>query len=307
MDLVQSNVADKAETKERDEEEGGDQEKDIKGHVDLEQGQSKSCCNRFRYEICKGKMFDINEPNGQVIDIEKSFSPLFNFISYPKLTIILVRIGILAAAITSLVLTAINDREYWFIYVTNWSFFFSIAYFTCSILISIYRKCLLQTDNLDARPHPLVLLTWALYALATPLELVITLLYWALVYEGGTIRYYSLFNHGIFMLLLLIDGLILARIPIRMKQIIPFQVVAITYLIWTIIHTYANIGTNGSSDLIYDVLDYRNKPGTSCMYLIVIILVVNPIMFIILWIMSVWSKCCTFDGGRRHLYNASLS
>ena len=158
-----------------------------------------------------------------------------------------------------------------------------------AVIITFNRECLKQ-PNIHEREslNALVKITWLLYGVATPAELMIVLMYWTSVYNySDSISYGNIYAHAILAVLLLIDGNLISHIPIRGKQIIVSTCVATLYVIWTIIHSAADIGNgNMDGDLFYNVIDWKDKPAKTSVCVVIIITVVNPIMFFIVWYCS---------------------
>merc|ERR1740139_1781949 len=143
---------------------------------------------------------------------------------------------------------------------------------------------------------------WFLYLWSVPNELIITLLYWTLDYpvkEDKSLQFHGVTNHGIIALLLLIDGNLIARIPLRIKHIAVMQIYSVLYLIWTIIHAFSGLGNgNRKGDTLYEVIDWKNKTIATLITSILIVVVVVPIMFMLAWLLTLIGKGFKFAGGR---------
>lgn len=85
-----------------------------------------------------------------------------------------------------------------------------------SVISFVY---LARRGTLEGRVGLLVKTTWALCAIAIPSEVMITILFWVLEFDG-TVRYVSVMVHGGAAILIMIDAFILSRMPLRMKQFI---------------------------------------------------------------------------------------
>ena len=85
------------------------------------------------------------------------------------------------------------------------------------------------------------------------------------------------------------DGFVLHRIPIRMKQGIFSWLFIFVYMIWSVIHAFSGIGnplyynTDRNDDVIYEVLDWNEKPESTGTTAAVLFLVVIPIVFLIIF------------------------
>ena len=126
-----------------------------------------------------------------------------------------------------------------------------------------------------------------MFAIALPAEIMITILYWVLEFDGE-VEYVSFMVHGGGMVLVVIDGFLLSRIPLRIKQFLLFETFTILYLIWNVVHAYSGIGNpyNGESqddDAIYGSLAWKNKTKAAAMLSAGIAFVANPVLFLLCW------------------------
>jgi len=261
---------------------------------------------RFRSES-HGNIFSLQESNGRYVDVTNSFAP-----ESPRFHhVLLLRVGLLVWSIVSLALSIISidqeNRSLYLAYLTRQGLVISICYQIAACIVTIHRKSLSQ-PNRDSQYEPSVLVKvmWFLYFLATPLEIIITILYWVLDYPTKDINpgYVTIFTHGILAILLLIDGNLISRIPLRIPQVLFIMIYAVLYLIWTAIHAVSGIG-NGSKDgdLLYHVIDWKEKPLATAITSIIIGVVVVPTVFMFIWMLSLVSKCSSFNGGRRQLHD----
>jgi hypothetical protein len=264
----------------------------------------RACCAAVRGEF-KGPMFDLVEKSASAptredeagvnlvdntplsIDIVKTFSP------HPRIPYIGVKIS-LAAWIVSLMPMSIMDFSYqsfWLAYVTHWGLIVSSAYIILSALSAVYLaiRPSESPDELEGGVGVLIKSTWALFAIALPGEIVITILYWVLQFDADYgVNYIIVMLHGILLVLLTIDGFILSRIPLRMKQFIFFESFAALYFLWTVIHAYSGIGNpyadgdtpSQDDDAIYDSLAWKNNTTASAILVLVVLFVANPIIFV---------------------------
>lgn len=95
-----------------------------------------------------------------------------------------------------------------------------------------------------------------LHGLATSASVVVTVLFWLIVYEGGKVTSLDVVFHGGGLLAMLVDYA-LCCVPYTVKFHLPVIVVyAFAYFIMTIVYHFADTG----SDPIYSVLDW-SRPG----------------------------------------------
>jgi hypothetical protein len=266
-----------------------------------------ACCAAVRGEF-KGPMFDLVEHSALAptmtadevdatspvsvvdntpprrMDIVKTFSP------HPRILHIGVKIS-LAAWVVSAMTMSIQEYRYqsfWLAYLTDWVIVVSSAYAILSAMSAVYLAIHppASPDELEGGVGVLIKSTWALLAIAAPAQVMITILFWALEFKG-TISSGSLMVHGIVMVLIMIDGFILSRIPLRMKQFALFESFAVAYVLWTVVHAYSGIGNpyadgetaTQNDDAIYDSLAWKNDTAEAAIVSVIVLIVANPIIF----------------------------
>lgn len=85
------------------------------------------------------------------------------------------------------------------------------------------------------------------------------------------------------------DGFVLHRIPIRMKQSIFSWLFLFVYMIWSVIHAFSGIGnplyynTDRNDDVIYEALDWKEEPESTGTTAAVLFIIVIPILFCIVF------------------------
>lgn len=256
---------------------------------------------RISFEA-RESIFSLKEPNGQYVHVANSFAP-----DSPRFHhILLLRIVLLIWSIVSLV-HSIESRpeEEGFIYLaylTHQGLVISIFYQLIACVVTFYKKSLIQ-PNADSNYelNALMKTMWLLYFLSVPLEIIITALYWTLEYPTteGPLKYRSLYGHAILALMLLIDGNLIARIPLKIKQVLAIVVYVVLFLIWTIIHAFSGIGdgnNDSGSDLLYDVVDWKGDPLKTSIIFVIVLTVVAPIVFLLIWTLSLAGTRHTING-----------
>ena len=145
------------------------------------------------------------------------------------------------------------------------------------------------------------------------MNILVVLLYWTLDYEPGqTITINTISLHAGTCLLVLIDGNLIAKIPIRLKHIVFVESMAVLLVIWTLINDLTGIGDgvwpgedsdqNNADDALYSVLDWSDDPGRAAIISVIVIFAVIPIVFVVCWMLTLWSCCLKCDGSRRQVY-----
>jgi hypothetical protein len=168
-------------------------------------------------------------------------------------------------------------------------------------------------------------ITWILFALAVHLGATVTLLYWYLLYDPkkDQINYLDVANHGGLFLLVLIDGWLVNRIPLRWMHyfgiILPIEAL---YAVWTYLHYRLQIGNPNSNDhdnndnannnmtmtttgttnttdiddddaLYPDVIEWGDGQWREPLLTIVILLLaVGPVIFCLFWCIANGLPCC---------------
>jgi hypothetical protein len=98
------------------------------------------------------------------------------------------------------------------------------------------------------------------------------------------------------MILIMMDGFVINRIPIRLKQIVFVYAYSLAYLVWSLIHFAADIGNpetidndpDTNDDAIYGVLSWRDSPGGAAILCLILFFVGIPLIFVFVWAVSLW-------------------
>lgn len=183
-------------------------------------------------------------------------------------------------------------------YLTHWGHALTILYFFISFLFAVLP--FQQPPPPLHSPHCLLKLLWGLYDTVAPMEVAITLLYWASGFNYG-IPYIAVMEHGGLCVLLLLDG---RSIPVRAKHAVFLLLVSLLYLLWTIIDAILDIGSGEwgpayNDDALYPVLNWKKETKGAAIVSAVVICVLAPLLYMVIWI---WSLRFAWDGSRRPLY-----
>lgn len=240
------------------------------------------CCKVLVDEWRLG-MWTTTDVNGKTIDLERTFRPRPHLFTGVKL-------GFLVWSIQVMIANLIETPEpkvFWLAYLTHWGLLLTVLYQTLSFLRAI----------LPVSQEPVKFLTrfaWGTFTTAANVEVIITLLYWTLDYKGGPVSYLNIMRHGIFMLEIWIDGFIINRIPIRLKQVLWVYILSAAYLTWTGIQAASGIGNpnrNDSNpatddDAIYGVMNWTKRPAAAAVVTILILVIGIPILILATWYVS---------------------
>lgn len=121
--------------------------------------------------------------------------------------------------------------------------------------------------------------TQALFAISLPSQLVMMLMHYTLQF-GGSIDYISIIKHGAAIPLLLLDGFVINRIPLRMKQFAFFQSFTMSYLAWSIAYAYSGLIMPSGEDAIYEWLDWKSDIHSAILLSLFVLVLVNPAVFV---------------------------
>ena len=247
----------------------------------------------------KLSLFGLEDGNGRVIDVQRTFAPK------PTVATVAFRFVALAWVVASLVHNAaILERPwgFWFAYYTNLSVLPSLFYFVVSFLASIQFARSQQQQQESQKKTLLVRLMWILFPSAAATQFAATVLFWLLVFDyNDTPSYLNLMKHGILFAVIMLDGLVVSRIPVRIRSIAPLLVYNLGYCVFSIVHSVARMGNPWShdndpttdDDAIYGALNWNKRFGTALFWTVFANLVLFPALFFVVFALS-------SVGGRRY-------
>ena len=276
--------------------------------------------------------FSTVDAEGRSIDVQMTFQPAPEMIyAGVKLFLTLYSIG---SIIWEFMDPAYEVSSIWIAYLTNWAQVVSVIYLILSFLLSASAFLSSSSSNSHSRTeeeheqqgqeqdqehvqwqedHVMKKelsslsiwhkITWAAFLISFNVEVFVVLLYWGLVYTSYTIPedkkiYYStVFAHGILLLVVGFDGLVLNRTPVRFRQIGFAYIVPILFLIWSLIHSTLDIGNpdkegkdpEADDDAIYTPLNWKQRPTRSLTISLILTFVGVPLMFLAVWFISILS------------------
>jgi len=272
----------------------------------------------------------------KIIDIPASFSPPIGMLpkgSTDK-SFLLVKAAVVAWKLlvlgVEIYTIAIDFAEYTDVfrlgYLTIWSYLFATVYSllslantispistvplaepssvqestgSASVQIVISTKADVQSSsNYDEyKVSKRTLITWLFFTLAAIAQITVTVLFWGLVYTSGTPSLFSVLAHGVIFVLVWVDGLVINRIPVRLRHWLELCLpMFVAYVIWTILQSPLVFEIDNpfvNDDRIYPVLDWDEKPLFSLGMVSGLVLVFTPIAHTVLWGLSL--------AGRRYI------
>jgi len=220
----------------------------------------------------------------EVLDVERTFVPAPRPLSLAGRTFV-------AAWIVSILAISIREKtnkSFWLAYLTNWALLSAVAYALSSWLttVYIYAKPLDDPKQLLGLPGALVKATWLLFSLSLTVQVIVCILFWALDYEGDTITYNMFMTHGGGIVLLVIDGLVISRIPPRMKHLLAVELFCLLYIIWNVSFSFSKLENpdaedDADDDAIYASLRWKSSPVQSAVLAVAVTLVMAPLVFLV--------------------------
>lgn len=267
-------------------------------------------------------MFSTVDVNGQAIDIRATFQPKSSI----KYSHEFIKFAVLAFAIASIPVTihlAIN-AYFWIAFLTHWSTIIGTIYLICSFVLSLSSSPFMEDEDendseqdstaITGSPNALTVsaplskltkATWTLFVMNINLQLFVCILYWLLVFKDQELDYARVYEHGVLFVIIAIDGFVLNRTPIRLRQIGLAYIVPVTYLIWTLIHYATGVGNpdqededpETDDDALYGSLNWNERPGASGRLAAMLVVAFIPIMFLFTFGVSLLFPRRYQDGG----------
>jgi hypothetical protein len=234
-------------------------------------------------------MFSLEDTEGNTLDLEKTFKP------EPKFAFLFIKMFFLLWIVSVNCLTIVRSESpgFWPALLGNWTATGVTLYFLASLSVMTIVP-ISQTEGTKIW----IRMTWVLYTLTLNLGLIVTFLFWFLENDGGAVTYVNVMQHGIFFLFVLIDGMLINRIPIRLKQLLCLEAIGGLYLIWTIIHAVTSVGNplsnsgnpDNDDDALYDVVNWKLRAGIAVILSIILAIFAVPILYLFLWVLSLLFK-----------------
>lgn len=187
----------------------------------------------------------------------------------------------------------------------------AIFYKDNSIFSPTYKKSRNGDGYIIATPGKIIQFLWLLYTIVLPGEFLVSIGYWSFEYDPYIpMTFINFYKHAIIGVLLLFDGNIIARIPLRMRHVMSPILYGISYLLWSLIYSYYKWG-NSQKGVIYRFIDWRKHPKEAIIISLFLLLIVTPVIFVGLWWLSICNSmfCCCANGngyGRRLVVQSSV-
>ena len=221
-------------------------------------------------------------------------------------------------------LYAPNGGAKYFIFLTNWCYLMWNCYLIISAVSATVKVSLVyyrekqsdpaSTQTLLECPKPYIdidkpvrccgrgndattwyqKVQWVFFYFGAELAVVVVILYWALIYNGGAVDGVNANTHLVNGIIGLID-IFFSGVPVRILHFIYGVAFGATYVVFTGIYHAAN-GTNVQGDpYIYDVIDYGNNPGSATGWVLGVVFVLLPLVHLMvfgLYTIRFWLTYC---------------
>ena len=187
-----------------------------------------------------------------------------------------------------------------FIFLTNWAFLAFNSHLIISALavtakyVSVHFIWKLSSEELsdrqEIRTKPLAgccgyrendinwyqMVQWLFYLLGTELAVIISILYWALLYSGGGVSGVNANTHLVNGLFALVDTWI-CGIPTNTLHVVYIMIFGAVYVVFTGVYFAL------SGNIVYDVLDYENSLGLAIGISFAVVILMGPLVHILIF------------------------
>ena len=112
---------------------------------------------------------------------------------------------------------------------------------------------------------------WFLFELSTDAAVIVSIIYWSLIYDGSGVTAVSVNVHLVNAIIALVD-LWFSGTPVRLFHVIYTMLGGAIYIIFSSIYYAA------SAEAIYSVLDYGERPGTASAAAVLGVIIAVPVV-----------------------------
>lgn len=241
-------------------------------------------------------MFELEEHPIGTLDIRASFHMGRGLSSWVGM----VKLLSLALVVAALVYAFLEfPKPSWYpAYLTPWGVFFCTWYLAGSFFLTSCSSADPENTNQFETANILSKFTWVMFSVASVMECSIVVLYWAFDYDPSrnTLDLNNFNVHGLCGIIVLLQGFLVDRVPIRIKHIVFTFFVGCIFCGWTAIQNLvlkSNPMQDDDDDALYDVLKWRENPTGAAILSAVVLFGAFPFFTSLLWLMSL--------PGRRYL------
>jgi len=176
----------------------------------------------------------------------------------------------------------------WFIYLTHWQVLVLMVYLISSFCITVAYRGILEARS--ALPW-WGKMTWCLQNICVGVVPCVVIDYWTLVYDGGSIEFGEVLQHGFTLIVLLID-LSVSLTPTYIKHVYQPLLFAISYLIFNCIYVMAGGVNEDGDNWIYSVMDWTNDFKSAFVISFACSMFLAPVVYTIVAIVNEgWDNC----------------
>ena len=248
-----------------------------------------TCCKRLLAE-CRLSIFSLQDTNGKTINVKETLIHEYKFIWFLKCLFV-------GFAMGSLIVELIQSENlcFYFSFLTRWGILISNVYLLLSWFASFGWIAVTSNEN-DMEATNWGKLVWGFFATAINSQVSIFLVFWLSLYKGEPIEYHILYGHCFLLLITAIDGYVINRTPIRIKQVFLVYIVAGAYTVWTIIHDSVEdidgdddqLNDNTvDDDALYSIINWSRRPKQTLAVNFILFFVVIPVSLALTWSLSV--------------------
>lgn len=271
-------------------------------------------CSRYMLELQDRDLFTIRDRNGKYLDIPRSLAP------EPKIWMMLFKLVILAwvAYLFSEEWSTTHPTRFFFATFDHWALTCTLLYLWCSFCCNAFSRfhkhapadndtatTTPTTTSINPRRHlptKLHKITWFLFDVAAPSQILASLGFWLFQFEHGKNLEDDLVVHGTVLLLVLVEGLVINRVPVRVNHQWFFFGLVYTFLLWSLIHSYTSMGNPmakyGTDDL-YPFLRWLRHPFWTTLWVLIIFFIITPLVYLFVWALSLFDFLFCFEGNNR--------
>ncbi len=186
-----------------------------------------------------------------------------------------------------------DDYDYWWIKLTHWTlalqtFYQGAVFYSVFISLKQVTTPLLITHQDQHQGHTPIYgcVAQVLQSIALPSSLLVSMLYWVLVYNpaNGPAVALSYMTHGVGFVLNALTHAV-SNHPYTMRQGVFFLSYGVGYLAWTGISYAAGLTDEDGNHYIYKAIDW-SKPKSTGIMVAVLVGIAMPLTHTLLWLAS---------------------
>ncbi|XP_050413486.1 protein rolling stone [Patella vulgata] len=179
------------------------------------------------------------------------------------------------------------NRIKWFVYLTNWTY----LVLTLDNLVQLFTVIYVHTRRKDIlkgvgeMPWYMKLM-WVLFNISATGCLVVTILFWSLLFPAINKLSATTFNvHAVNSINVALN-LVVTRLPTRLYHFYQPMLYGLVYVVFNAVYQSLG-GTNAKGQpYIYPVLDWKNKPTLAIIIGVTSVLVAVPVLHTIIFLIS---------------------